>query len=80
MTIPHKKYGHLLDTYFRYLPCLLDRGHITFAATFSFFIRRNWSLRTPVLSFLVLLKSKEALILQAFSPLFWYNNTIKIRG
>ena len=28
MTIPHKKYGHLLDTYFRYLPCLLDRGHI----------------------------------------------------
>ena len=36
MTIPHKKYGHLLDTYFRYLPCLLDRGHIRMIASDAF--------------------------------------------
>ena len=29
MTIPLTKYGHSLNTYFRYLTCLLDRGHIT---------------------------------------------------
>ena len=28
MTIPLTKYGHSLNTYFRYLTCLLDRGHI----------------------------------------------------
>ena len=28
MTIPHAKYGHSLKTCFRYLTCLLDRGHI----------------------------------------------------
>ena len=28
MTIPHTKYGHSLNIHFRYLTCLLDRGHI----------------------------------------------------
>ena len=28
MTIPHTKYGHSPSTHFRYLTCLLDRGHI----------------------------------------------------
>ena len=28
MTIPHTKYGHSLNTHFRYLSCLLDRDHI----------------------------------------------------
>jgi len=28
MTIPHLKYGHSLPQHFRYLTCLLDRGHI----------------------------------------------------
>ena len=28
MTIPHTKYGHSLNTHFRYLSCLLDREHI----------------------------------------------------
>ena len=34
MTIPLTKYGHSLNTYFRYLTCLLDRGHITFEHPF----------------------------------------------
>ena len=41
MTIPHSKYGHLPNTYFRYLTCLLDRGHIiilpAFCLWFKFF-------------------------------------------
>ena len=28
MTIPHTKYGHSINTHFRYLSCPLDRGHI----------------------------------------------------
>ena len=38
MTIPHSKYGHLPNTYFRYLTCLLDRGHIKLPAFYLLII------------------------------------------
>ena len=72
MTIPHTKYGHSPSTHFRYLTCLLDRGHIIYAKPALFYIDAVQSVTTLYKS-KVFIKSKANSRI-CHQPLIYYNN------